>query len=180
LRLSFGSGGFSQVNYRQNLALIETVCEWAALTGREKVLDIYCGNGNFSLPLAGNVAEVVGVEDYEPSIAIARQNAAANGLKNISFICKDAATFIERAVSAGEKFDVVLLDPPRSGAAEVVRNIPALGPRAILYVSCDPSTLARDIGILKKSGYDVVKCRPIDMFPQTYHIESVTLLAATG
>jgi 23S rRNA (uracil1939-C5)-methyltransferase len=178
LRLSFGSSGFSQVNYRQNLTLVEMVCRWAGLTGRERVLDIYCGNGNFSLPLAGNAAEVVGVEDYEPSITIARQNGAANGLKNISFICADAVNFMESMVSAGEEFDVVLLDPPRSGAAEVIRNIPALKPRAVLYVSCDPSTLARDIGILKKFDYDVVESCPVDMFPQTYHIESVTLLAA--
>jgi 23S rRNA (uracil1939-C5)-methyltransferase len=180
MRLSFGSGGFSQVNYQQNLTLVETVCGWAGLTGRERVLDIYCGNGNFSLPLAGNAAEVVGVEDYEPSITVARLNGVANGLKNVSFICADAVTFIERMVSAGEKFDVVLLDPPRSGAAEVIRNIPALKPRVVLYVSCDPSTLARDIGILKKFDYNVVKCRPVDMFPQTYHIESVTLFAAAG
>jgi 23S rRNA (uracil1939-C5)-methyltransferase len=179
-RMAFGSGGFAQVNYRQNLALIETVCNWAGLTGVERVLDIYCGNGNFSIPLACIAAEVVGVEDYEPSIEIARRNCAANGIGNASFVCADAAAYIEKQVTAGAGFDVVLLDPPRSGAAEVVKSISALKPRTVLYVSCDPSTLARDIGILRKSGFEVVRSRPVDMFPQTYHIESVTQLEFTG
>ncbi|HEX2767868.1 MAG TPA: class I SAM-dependent RNA methyltransferase [Geobacteraceae bacterium] len=175
-RLEFSNGGFSQVNYQQNLTLIGIVISWAGLTGRERVLDIYCGNGNFSLPLAENAAHVLGVEDYRPSITCARRNCAAYDVKNISFQCKDAVSAIKRLVSADDKFDLVFLDPPRTGAAEVVRMIPALQPRAIIYVSCDPATLARDIGTLKKSGYEVIKSRPVDMFPQTYHIESVTLL----
>jgi 23S rRNA (uracil1939-C5)-methyltransferase len=174
--LSFKSGGFSQVNYRQNLALVETVCCWAGATGRERVLDIFCGNGNFSLPLAGKASHVNGVEDYGPSITIARYNSEANGIKNVSFTCADAVSEISRMVAEDEKFEIILLDPPREGAPEVVRAIPALQPKAILYISCDPATLARDIGILKRLGYEVTKCRPVDMFPQTYHIESVTLL----
>lgn len=174
--LSFKSGGFSQVNYQQNLALVETVCNWAGATGGERVLDIFCGNGNFSLPLAGKASHVYGVEDYAPSITIAGYNREANGFKNVSFACADAVSEISRMVATKDKFDVVLLDPPREGAAGVVRAIPALQPRAIIYVSCDPATLARDIGILKRLGYEVTKCRPVDMFPQTYHIESVTLL----
>jgi 23S rRNA (uracil1939-C5)-methyltransferase len=176
LSLSFKSGCFSQVNYRQNLALIETVCCWAGATGRERVLDIFCGNGNFSLPLAGKASHVYGVEGYGPSITIADNNSEANGINNVSFACADALSEISRMVAADERFDIVVLDPPREGAAEVVRAIPALQPKAILYVSCDPATLARDISILKRRGYEVTKCRPVDMFPQTYHIESVTLL----
>lgn len=178
--LSFSSGGFSQVNYRQNLVLVETVYNWAGATGWERVLDIFCGNGNFSLPLAGKVFHVTGVEDYGPSISIAGYNSEANGIKNVSFTCADAVSEISRMVAADEKFDKVLLDPPREGAADVARAIPALRPKAILYVSCDPATLARDIGILKKLGYEVMKCRPVDMFPQTYHIESVTLFEPAG
>jgi len=176
ITLSFSSGGFSQVNYRQNLTLIETVCAWADMTGSEKVLDIFCGSGNFSLPLAVKASHVSGVEDYGPSIDIAKCNSETNGIKNVSFTCADAAGEISRKVAADEEYDIVLLDPPREGAAGVARAIPALRPRTILYVSCDPATLARDICILTKLGYEVVKCRPVDMFPQTYHIESVTLL----
>jgi 23S rRNA (uracil1939-C5)-methyltransferase len=175
-RLEFSNGGFSQVNYQQNRTLIGIVNSWAGLTGSERVLDIYCGNGNFSLPLAGNAAHVLGVEDSRPSITSARRNCAAYDVKNISFQCADAVSAIKRLVSAGDKFDLVFLDPPRTGAAEVVWLIPALQPRAIIYVSCDPATLARDIGTLIKSGYEVIKSRPVDMFPQTYHMESVTLL----
>jgi 23S rRNA (uracil1939-C5)-methyltransferase len=175
-RLAFSNGGFSQVNYEQNLHLIETVCTWAGLTGRERVLDLYCGNGNFSLPLSRKAGHILGVEDYGPSIASARENCAANGIKNAAFECCDARGAVDRLVSRGETFDLVLMDPPRTGAREVVAQIPALGPRSIIYVSCDPATLARDIGILKKRGYEVEKIRPVDMFPQTYHVESVTLL----
>jgi 23S rRNA (uracil1939-C5)-methyltransferase len=178
-RIAFSNGGFSQVNYAQNLFLIETVCAWAGLTGREKVLDLYCGNGNLSLPLSRKAAHLLGVEDYGPSIDSARENCEANGVKNVVFECCDALGAIDRLVSRDETFDLVLLDPPRSGAREVVAKIPALEPRSIIYVSCDPSTLARDIGILKKTGYEVVKIRPVDMFPQTYHMESVTLLKRT-
>ena len=175
-RLSFSKGGISQVNYRQNRRLIELVWNWAELTGEENVLDLYCGNGNFSIPLAGCAKKLVGLEGYMPSIIDAKRNSELNNLTNAVFYCADAALELQKHVAAGEDYDVVVLDPPRSGAAEVVNQIPALKPRSILYVSCDPATLARDIGILKKHNYEVVKCRPVDMFPQTYHIESVTLL----
>jgi 23S rRNA (uracil1939-C5)-methyltransferase len=175
-RLSFSKGGFSQVNYRQNRRLIELVWSWAELTGKEKVLDLYCGNGNFSIPLAGCAKKLVGLEGHKPSIIDAKRNSELNNLTNAVFYCADAALELKKHVAAGEDYDVVVLDPPRSGAAEVVNQIHALKPRSILYVSCDPATLARDIGILRKHNYEVVKCRPVDMFPQTYHIESVTLL----
>lgn len=177
-RLSFSKGGFSQVNYRQNRHLIELVWSWAELTGKEKVLDLYCGNGNFSVPLAACSKKLVGLEGYEPSIIDAKRNSELNNLTNTVFHCADAALELNKRVAAGENYDLVVLDPPRSGAAEVVNQIHALKPRSILYISCDPSTLARDIGILKKHDFEVVKCRPLDMFPQTYHIESVTLLKA--
>lgn len=174
--LSFSRGGFSQVNYQQNQALIATVCDWAKLGPDDRLLDLFCGNGNFSIPLANCVAKVIGMEDYAPSIADAVRNAAANGVTNAGFYRCEAAAGVRQLAAAGETFEVVLLDPPRTGAADLVGHIPLLQPRAIVYVSCDPATLARDLGILKKSGYEVVRSRPVDMFPQTYHIESVTLL----
>jgi 23S rRNA (uracil1939-C5)-methyltransferase len=174
--LSFSRGGFSQVNYRQNLALLSTVVQWAALAGIERVLDLYCGNGNFSIPLARLVSQVVGIEEYSPSIDDARKNCTINGVENASFDCQGATAGVQNLVAAHETFDLVLLDPPRSGAAEVMPLLPRLSPRAIIYISCDPATLARDIGILRGHGYVVTKSRPIDMFPQTYHIESITLL----
>ena len=174
--LSFAAGGFSQVNYAQNLSLIATVFDWAGLTGAEKVLDLYCGNGNFSIPLAQKAAEVVGIEEYPPSIIDAQRNCAVNDVRNATYRCSDAVVGVKELVAAGENFDLVIIDPPRTGAAELVRQIPSLQPGKIIYVSCDPATLARDVGILIRLGYEVVTSQPVDMFPQTYHIESITLL----
>jgi len=176
LRLTFTSGGFSQVNYRQNRTLVSTVASWAALTGTERLLDLYCGNGNFAVSLAGSCREMVGIEEYGPSISDARQNCGINGVGNAILRCSDAKEEILEIIKRKESFDVIVLDPPRTGAEELVKLLPALNPRKIVYISCDPPTLARDIGILKRFNYNVIKCQPIDMFPQTYHIESITLL----
>lgn len=175
MRLRFGRGGFSQVNYPQNLALIRTVWQWGEFTGSERVLDLYCGNGNISVPIAPYVSQLIGVEGYAPSIDDAVANAAANGVVNASFQVSDVAAAIRRFAARRERFDLVILDPPRSGA-EAVAEIAELGPKAIIYVSCDPPTLSRDLALLCASGYQVVRSQPVDMFPQTYHLESVTLL----
>lgn len=176
-RLAFRPGGFSQVNLLQNRKLLELVRAMAVFDGSESLLDLYCGNGNFSLPLSGDVAAVTGVEGYEASIDAARENAAYNEIKNACFICDDAAAAVKRLLSEGGRFDVVLLDPPRSGAADVIDSLLQIRPCKIIYISCDPSTLARDCGALTKDGtYRVTSSIPVDMFPQTYHLESVTLL----
>ena len=140
------------------------------------MLDIYCGNGNFSIPLADHCGEVLGIEEYAPSINDALHTCQAYGLRNAAFTCSDAVAGLREIIAKGDTFDIVLLDPPRTGAAEIVQLIPSLKPAKILYISCDPPTLARDIGILKGLDYEVIKSLPVDMFPQTYHIESITLL----
>ena len=175
MRLRFSRGGFSQVNYAQNLQLMRTVWQWSGLTGRERVLDLYCGNGNLSVPMAPYAAEVVGVEGYAPSIDDARANALANEVGNASFQVCDAALAVRRLAAKGERFDLVILDPPRGGA-DAAGEIAALCPAAIVYVSCDPATLARDLALICERGYRVVRSQPVDMFPQTYHLESVTEL----
>ncbi len=176
MRLSFRCGGFSQVNYSQNLSLIETVIGWAELKGTERVLDLFCGNGNFSLPLSRYCGNVVGLEEFGQSIEDAVRNAAGNGVENARFLCRDSAEGLKELAANGERFDLVVLDPPRTGALETMPLIPALEPEKVIYVSCDPPTLARDLSVLAKQGYQVVSSRAVDMFPQTYHIESVTLL----
>lgn len=176
LRLMFRAGGFSQVNYSQNHAMVAEALRLLDLTGNERVLDLYCGNGNFSLPVALCCRELVGVEGYSPSIDDAESNARNNGITNARFVCQDAEQWLALHAEAGENFDVVMLDPPRAGAREAVQYIQYLQPKKILYVSCDPTTLARDIATLQKTGFEVVACKPIDMFPQTYHLESLTLL----
>ena len=176
LKLSFSAGSFSQVNYRQNRALVRTALEWGNLAGGERVLDLCCGNGNFSLPFALRAGEVVGLETGEQSVADARRNAAELGIGNARFEEMDGAAGLRRAIADGERYELVILDPPRSGAVEMVGLLGEVGAKAILYVSCDPQTLGRDLARLQKAGYRVVKSRVVDMFPQTYHIESITLL----
>jgi 23S rRNA (uracil1939-C5)-methyltransferase len=175
LRLGYGPRGFAQINAQQNRALVAAVVRAAQLTGSEAVLDLYCGMGNFSLPLARRAGQVVAVEENAPSIDKGRENAAANGIANLSFVCRPADGFLsEAAVQA--YFDLVLLDPPRSGAGSVAIELLQHRPRKIAYVSCDPATLARDLKLLLAGGYRLVSSRPFDMFPQTYHVESLTVL----
>ena len=173
MQLRFGRGGFSQVNYQQNLELIRTVWQWGGFSGSERVLDLYCGNGNITVPIAPYVAEVLGVEGYAPSIEDARANAAANGVANASFLVSDATQAVQRLARQGERFDLVILDPPRGGA-EAAGEIAVLEAEKIIYVSCDPAPLSRALAQLCDRGYRVARSKPVDMFPQTYHLESVT------
>jgi len=168
---------FTQVNSAINELMIKTVLEWAELTNNMSVLDLYSGIGNFSIPLALQAKEVLGVEISKNSVKLAKHNAGINSVKNIVFqnaSSEDAVTILN---DEHESFDLVVLDPPREGAKEVIDGLVELSPEKMIYVSCDPATLARDLKKLSKSGYKVVKVRPFDMFPQTFHIESVTLLA---
>jgi len=175
LRLAYGPGGFAQVNLEQNRHLVEGVIAAAGLTGEEKVLDLFCGMGNFSLPLARKAKEVVGVEDFEPSIEKARENARKNGVRNASFHARTAEGATNDLAGPGE-FDLVLLDPPRTGAYEVVKDLLSVRPPKIIYVSCDPPTLARDLKPLLHGGYRLVFATPFDLFPQTCHTESLSFL----
>lgn len=174
--LTFRPGGFSQVNSAQNLAMLQQIRNLAGFCGHERLLDVYCGNGNLSLPLAGEVDHITGIEEYEGSIAAANDNCRRNGIVDVDFIVSDASGAVSRLADAGRRFDIVILDPPRTGAAETVRELHRLNPEKIIYISCDPSTLARDCAILTANGYSVTTSIPIDMFPQTYHLESITLL----
>jgi len=174
--LSYQSGGFAQINREQNKTMLEIVRRLADFRGTEQVLDLYCGNGNFSLPIAGLVSQVTGIEEYAGSVSSAQDNCRKNSISNASFICADAAGGTRQLAESSRRFDTVILDPPRTGAADALPEICRLNPAAIIYISCDPSTLARDCGMLSQSGYNVKECVPVDMFPQTFHIESVTLL----
>ena len=179
LTLNYGPGGFAQVNLAQNRALVEAAMQAAELAGTERVLDLYCGMGNFSLPLARRAREVVGVEDYAPSIASAIQNARVNAVGNASFLAQPAEGAL-LSLGAASAFDLVLLDPPRSGAYAVIRELLQVTPQRVIYISCDPATLARDLVPLQHSGYRVISCQPFDLFPQSYHVESLTVLERRG
>lgn len=167
---------FTQVNSDINESMINTVLEWAELDNETTVLDLYSGIGNFSIPLAQKAAEVLGVEISKNSVKYAKRNAELNSLKNIVFQNASSEDAVQILNEQEEVFDLVVLDPPREGAKDVIEGLVGLSPKKIIYVSCDPATLARDLKKFCELGYEVLKIKPFDMFPQTFHIESVSLL----
>ncbi len=168
---------FIQSNRDINERLVQTVVEWANLKGHERVLDLYSGIGNFSLYFAKMAKEVVGVDVSSKAVILAKRSADANSIRNVAFDASPAELFVEESVKKGDKFNLIALDPPREGAKEILKGLSELSPEKIIYVSCNPPTLARDLKTLTGLGYGIVKIRPFDMFPQTYHIESVALLS---
>ncbi len=139
------------------------------------ILDLYCGMGNFTIPLAGLCRAIHGVDAAPASIDAARNNAVFNGADNASFTCMPMEKFAGRLENLGD-YSLVLLDPPRIGAREVMSAITAVMPETVIYVSCDPMTLCRDLKVLLDAGYRVRWSVPVDLFPHTYHIESITVL----
>ncbi|WP_028241834.1 23S rRNA (uracil(1939)-C(5))-methyltransferase RlmD [Stutzerimonas azotifigens] len=175
LTLAWRPGDFVQVNAAVNDAMVAQALAWLAPERGQRVLDLFCGLGNFALPLAREGAEVVGVEGVEAMVERARTNAAQNGLDGVHFHRADLSKPLADAPWAGEGFAAVLLDPPREGALEVVRQMHALGARRVVYVSCNPATLARDAQELGRQGYRLRRAGVLDMFPQTAHVEAMAL-----
>ncbi len=168
---------FYQVNAVQTEVLYAKARAFAALTGTERVLDAYCGTGTIGLSMAAATREIVGVEVNRDAVADARENAARNGIANATFIAADAGAYMREAAAAGEHFDVVVTDPPRAGCSPAfLRSLLTLAPERVVYVSCNPETLARDLYTLTKGGYKVKKIQPVDMFPFTGHTETICLL----
>jgi len=175
ISLAYGIGGFSQINRSQNRAMVNLLRQLFPLEPSWHLLDLYCGNGNLSLPLATQVATLLGIEEYAPSVRSAIDNAGQLRVNNSTFKCCNASDELQRLVAAGKRFDAVLLDPPRSGAADLVSDLAALGGGHLVYVSCDPATFARDAALLKGRSYHLLRAVPLDMFPQTAHLETVAL-----
>lgn len=176
LTLRFGPVDFIQVHPEVNLLMIDQAIELLAPAATDRVLDLYCGIGNFTLPLATRAAEAVGIEGARPALERARQNAAAAGLANTRFIEADLSGAGAEGAWTRESFDLVLLDPPRTGAAALLPALAGVGARRIVYVSCHPGTLARDAGLLvTEHGYRLAAAGAMDMFPQTSHVESMAL-----
>ncbi len=167
---------FAQANYSVNAAMVETVVEWAGSDGADRILDLYCGTGNFSLPLSRQALSVDAVEINRSAVNLAKRSARLNKIDNISFHVSPSGHYIQELDKDNSKFDTVVLDPPREGAKETLEGIARLAPSKIIYVSCDPATLARDLKSLAAFGYELTAVRPFDMFPQTSHIESASLL----
>lgn len=168
---------FYQVNPVQMVKLYDKALEYAGLTGGETLLDLYCGVGTIGLYCATHAKKVIGIESLKSAVLDANRNAVINGIVNAEFICGRAEEELPKLVEQGVKADVVILDPPRAGCDPVLLEAVAdAGPSRIVYVSCDPATLARDIKILGEKGYRFVEAQPVDMFPMTGHTECCCLL----
>ena len=176
LSLSWEAGGFCQVNLEQNRNLINLVLEMVAGGPHQRILDLYCGYGNFSIPAAKIASWVIGIDSQNAAIRSAQRNAVQNNIHNSVFEKKQVPAAVNDLLAAGETFETIILDPPRQGAQEIVPMLPKLGPEQIVYISCNPSTLARDLALLVPAGYKLCRLVPVDMFPQTHHLETVTLL----
>ncbi len=176
IEFRFRPAMFTQVNYDINRKMVNRALEALQLTAEDKVLDLFCGLGNFTLPLATQAGHVTGVEGDLPLVKHARENARLNNIDNVEFHVADLSQDVSDYGWAQQQFDKVLLDPSRAGASEVLAHFKKWRPQRIVYVSCNPSTLARDAGILvNELGYKLVKAGVMDMFPQTAHVESIAL-----
>jgi len=169
---------FYQVNPIQTEKLYQTAIDFAQLTGKEVVLDAYCGIGTIGMTAAAKAKEVIGVELNKDAVKDAIANAKINDIKNVRFYNKDASDFIVDMAQQNAKCDVIFMDPPRSGSTERFMDCVALlTPKRVVYVSCDPQTLARDLKYMGKKGYRVDKIQPVEMFCYTKHVETVCLLS---
>ena len=185
VRLQFEPSDFIQINAELNRSLVGAVVELLELNDQSCVLDLFCGLGNFTLPLARRAAQVVGVEGEASLVARARTNAIRNGISNAEFFSANlvpvdpADAVFGAAPWAGRRYSHVLLDPPRVGAREVLPLLARVGAQRVVYVSCHPGSLARDLGILvNEMGFELLAAGVADMFPQTAHVESIAVLTA--
>ena len=178
LEFKLSMPSFYQVNRDQAEVLYGKALEFAGLTGNETVLDLYCGIGTITLCLAKAAKRVIGAEIVPPAIRDAKENALRNHIENAEFFCGDAADIAAKLEADGLRPDVVTVDPPRKGLApEVIASVAAMGPEKVVYVSCDPATLGRDVKIFREFGYEAKRAAAVDMFPGTAHVETVVLLS---
>lgn len=171
---------FFQVNHDQTERLYRLAAEFAGLTGKETLLDLYCGAGTIGLSMAREVKRLIGVEIVKPAVEDARRNAARNHIENCEFLCMDAPKAAALLEKRGLRPDVIIVDPPRKGCGPgLPETIARMAPQRVVYVSCDPATLARDAKRFRELGYELQKAVPVDMFPRTSHVETVALMSKT-
>ncbi len=175
LRLTFSPRDFIQVNDGVNQRMVETALAWLDVQPQDRVLDLFCGMGNFTLPLAKRAASVVGVEGVPALVEKGQQNAEQNNLHNVTFFHENLEEDVTLQAWAKNGFDKILLDPARAGAPGVMQHVVKLAPDRVVYVSCNPATLARDSEVLLAAGYQIQRLAMLDMFPHTGHLESMVL-----
>lgn len=178
LRFRISSRSFYQINSAQTEKLYAKAMELAELTGNETVLDAYCGIGTIGLIASKHAGKVIGVELNQDAVRDAVQNAKKNGITNAQFFCNDAGRFMSHMAARGESADVVFMDPPRSGSTEeFIDAVALMQPKRVVYISCGPDTLARDLKIFAKHGYRAKEAWPVDLFGWTGHVETVVLMS---
>ena len=178
LRFRISSRSFYQINSVQTEKLYGKAMELAGLTGKETVLDAYCGIGTIGLIASKHAGKVIGVELNQDAVRDAVQNAKKNGITNAQFFCNDAGRFMSHMAARGESADVVFMDPPRSGSTEeFIDSVALMQPKRVVYISCGPDTLARDLKVFAKHGYRAKEAWPVDLFGWTGHVETVCLLS---
>ena len=169
---------FYQINYRMTEQLYRTAIRYADLKKTDRVIDAYAGVGTIGLLMADTAGEVLSIENNAEASADAKKNARLNKIENVRFLCADATEALLAMAKAGERADVVVMDPPRAGSTPAfIRSVCELAPKRVVYVSCNPETLARDVQQFLRAGYKMQKCQPVDMFPHTSHVETVCLLS---
>ena len=177
-RFRISPQSFYQVNAKQCEVLYRTAIDAAHLTGAETLLDAYCGTGTIGLCASGGCKQLIGVELNADAIRDAKENARRNGVENARFLCDDAGRFMQKLAKEGNAPDVVMMDPPRAGSDQkFLQSLLMLKPKRVVYVSCNPETLARDLRVLVDGGYQAEWATPVDMFPGTEHVETVVLLS---
>ncbi len=177
LRFRLSARSFYQVNHHQAQRLYEAAISQAQITKDDLVLDLYCGVGTITLAMAKAAGKVIGVEVVEQAVADAKENAKRNGIENAEFFCGDAGKAALELEGKGIRPDVVVVDPPRKGLnADTIEALSRMQPQRIVYVSCDPATLARDVALLKERGYNVKNAQAADLFPRCAHVESIVCL----
>lgn len=181
LQFRISQDSFYQVNSAQTQVLYKKVMEAAELTGKETIIDAYCGVGTIGMCMARNSGRVIGIELNPRAVSDAKANARRNQIWDIHFIAADAAGYMANMAENGQKIDVIVMDPPRSGSTEEFINAAVgLCPQKIIYVSCNPETLGRDLALFQEKGYAAAEAWPVDMFSFTEHVEVVCCLQSTA
>lgn len=171
------SRSFYQINYDVTRLLYSTVIEYASLKPDSLVIDVYSGVGTIGMLLSDTAGAVLSVENNPDAVRDAKVNAKLNNIKNMRFLCADATECLKEMAKNGENADVVVMDPPRAGSTPAfIRSVCTLSPKRVVYASCNPETLARDLQLFIRLGYHAKKCQPFDMFPNTNHVETVVLM----
>lgn len=179
IRIEADAETFTQANRAANRLLVQKLLSWAEFHHQDRILELYSGAGNFTLPIARRSERVVAVERSRSAVQSGQENTRSNGLENIRWVCSPAPKAVQHLAKSGKKFSKIILNPPRSGAKGLEEDLSSLGAERVFYISCNPTTLARDLAGLNGRGYRVTRIQPFDLFPHTFHVETLAEIIRT-